>query len=58
MRLLAALRVVDAVLLLEHSVLLDALLPRLHPYVHVKGSDDVSKSFPRVAQRVKSKQVV
>jgi bifunctional ADP-heptose synthase (sugar kinase/adenylyltransferase) len=45
MRLLATLRVVDAVLLLEHSALLDSLLHGLCPYVYVKGSDDVGKSL-------------
>ncbi len=43
MSLLTALRVVDAVVLLECSELLGSLLRRLRPHVYVKGSDYVGK---------------
>jgi rfaE bifunctional protein nucleotidyltransferase chain/domain len=43
MSLLAALRVVDAVVLLERSELLGSFLRRLHPHIYVKGSDYIGK---------------
>jgi D-beta-D-heptose 7-phosphate kinase / D-beta-D-heptose 1-phosphate adenosyltransferase len=49
MSLLAALRVVDAVLLLERSELLGSLLRTVHPHVYVKGSDYMGKRLDIMA---------